>query len=204
MNGQAVDPDDLRLCLEPKVTVSSYGQMVRREERDAIATFIKCRLVERYITPIRKSKKLNGFLMMASACLMIETIESFRQGREHTKDQGAGKSVFRSFFERERAFSEFAPLTTEFYEGIRCGILHQGETTLGWRIRRDKGGLLEGTSRTVNADEFFTEIEASIEGYAEELRNAPWDCDLWCNFRSKMEKVIEHCRSERPLSRSTS
>jgi hypothetical protein len=106
--------DGVRLCLDPEVTVAAYGEMVGARI-EGIANFIKCRLVERYIAPIHKSKKLNGFLMMASACLLIETMESFRQGREHTKEHGAGERAFRSFFEREKAFSAFAPLTKEFY-----------------------------------------------------------------------------------------
>ena len=47
-----------------------------------------------------------------------------------------------SFFDVESAFAPFRGHVRDFYKGVRCGILHQAETTMGWRIRRD-GDLVE-------------------------------------------------------------
>ena len=84
--------------------------------------------------------------------------------------------------------------THDFYEGVRCGILHQAETTLGSRIRRD-GELLkiEGPIRTVNAEEFVTRLKHALDGYRADLKTGPWDDELWKSLRVKMKRNCANC-----------
>ena len=69
---------------------------------------------------------------------MIESLISFRRGWSASEEKG-GK-VFEAFFGTHEQFNGLALVANRFYGHVRNGLLHQAETTGGWRIRRD-GGL---------------------------------------------------------------
>ena len=123
--------------LSKQVTVAKYRDLVSNANRKGIADFILDRFQERYITPLRQ-KSQHGFCIMAISCLMIEALESFWQGLPDTR--GRSGQVFRHFFLRCKRLGSplgiFAQLGNDFYYSVRCGILHQAETTNGWRIGR--------------------------------------------------------------------
>lgn len=126
--------------LSSSVTIAQYREFERNRDRTAIADMIKQRFTERYITPLRgDARRKNGFSLMAISCLMIETLQSFYEGLADT--QGKSREAFERFFKENIEFTIFSPEAVSFYKGVRCGILHQGETTLGWRIQR-KGPIL--------------------------------------------------------------
>jgi len=126
--------------------------------------------------------------MMASCCLIIEALESFYQGLENT--QAAGEQVFGSFFERDLALNKFTGV--QFYKHVRCGILHQAETTGGFTIVRT-GDLFDRNKKRINAQKFLNSLERSLVTYKEQLLNSEWDSEVWDNFRRKMRFTINHC-----------
>ena len=81
----------------------------------------------------------------------------------------------------------------DFYSGVRCGILHQAETTNGWRIRRD-GSLLDSEKKTINATIFHDELEKYLKNYCKRLKTSEWDSEIWRHLRKKMNTVIENCK----------
>lgn len=204
-----------RVELSSTVTVANYREMERGQNREGLANFVQERLSERYIAPLRSvpSEKKHGFLIMAASCLLVETLESFYRGWGST-DTGinrvdiqdpckpadpnrttvsSSEVAFCYFFQRESAFVLFRPSARDFYVHVRCGILHQGETTGGWRIWRD-GDLFHAADQTINADKFLAGVERALQSYTGNLRSARWDEDIWKNFRSKMDAIIEHCK----------
>lgn len=200
--------------LSSNVSVLRYTEMETARDRQGLAKFIKERLLERYVDPLQTAKRRRGFLIMAAACLLIETLESFYRGWPDTsegipsgdiedpckpadpKRNNVSRSevAFCYFFQREPALAQFCTCAREFYKGVRCGILHQGETTGGWRIRRE-GDLLDIPNLTINANKFLAVVKHSIRAYAKKLRRpeADWDDEIWKNFRAKMNSIIEHC-----------
>jgi hypothetical protein len=207
------DLDEVKLS--SKVTVRRYREMEAAKDRNGLANFIEKRLLERYVDPLQTANKKHGFLMMASACLLIETLESFYRGWPDTDEPilrndiedackptdpgrnrvSCGEVAFCYFFQREPTFSTFRPYAHDFYVCVRCGILHQGETTRGWRIRR-KGDLFDAANLIIDADKFLAVVKCAIGHYADELRRAKenWDDEIWENFRAKMKVIIEHCK----------
>ncbi|MDW8404338.1 hypothetical protein [Chloroflexus sp.] len=179
--------------LSSSVTIAQYREFEAQKDRENIADFIFERFSERYIRPLHGSQK-HGFCMMAICCLMIEALESFYQGWPDTK--GRSREAFHSFFEQcqkqQSPLGDFAQRADDFYEGVRCGILHQAETTRGWRILR-KGPLYDPETKTINATKFLKELEAILKRYCDALRNDDWESDLWQKCRNKMEAVIENC-----------
>jgi hypothetical protein len=181
--------------LSSNVTIRRYREMEAAHHVDDIADFMYQRFTERYINPMesipRDSK--NGFSIMAVSCLMIESLESFWQGWPTTETPG--KQAFVSFFARpeNKPLADFKNVAEDFYKHIRCGILHQAETTGGWRIRR-KGPLFDTENRTINATKFHRRLHCCLVSYCDMLRESGWDSDVWENLRKKMDAVCENCK----------
>ena len=193
----ATIPDEIRGSVR-HINIVRYEKMLAENPPDkaAIAEMVYHRFHGRYIKPFlfddKRYKKFykHGFSIMASSCLLIEALESFEKGLEETpKERGAGERVFETFFEREAAFKKFKG--KGFYKNVRCGILHQGETTRGFTIERT-GDLFDGRKR-INAQRFLNALEESLGAYKKRLVNAEWDSEIWDNLRRKMRFIIAHC-----------
>jgi hypothetical protein len=69
-------------------SVADYNRAVGKEDRNAIAEAIRRRFTERDISPVSESKAKHGFTIIAICCLMIESLESFRQGWKSSDGHG--------------------------------------------------------------------------------------------------------------------
>ena len=185
------------VLLSSSVTIAKYRQLEARKDRAAIADFLRERFTERYIRPLRGAPNMkHGFCIMAISCLMIKALESFWQGWSDTthRSQEAFRSFFQRCLEQGLQLGKFAEnkLSEDFYRGVRCGILHQGETTAGWRILR-KGPLYDPKTKTINASKFNDELEKALWVYCDTLKRSSWDSKVWRNLRTKMKSIVEHC-----------
>lgn len=172
--------------LSSSITVSQYLAMEQAKNRNGISSFIHKRFHERYILPFDGNKKKNGFIMMASACLMIEALESFWHGWRKSPSSAL---AFCQFFDREDRFSHFRGHEQQFYTHVRCGIMHQAETTGGWHIRRDLGVLFDSLTKTIDATVFLREMDGSLTDYCSRLSTASWEGEEWKKFRKKMNSI---------------
>lgn len=173
------------------ITVSQYRKLERAQDRVAIACFIEKRFKERYLLPLTiDTNRKSGFTIIAISCLMIEALETFSLGWKNSKNHS--EEVFISFFDRWPSFKVFRDDARGFYKNIRCGILHQAETTGGWRIHR-KGPLLDQEHRTINATKFLHELGIVLEEYCDKLKSEPWTSACWKSFRKKMNSVCRNC-----------
>jgi len=128
---------------------------------------------------------------MANCCLLIETLQSFKNGWGDS-DRRSGKA-FKDFFSTDNNFDDLKSKGAEIHKNVRCGILHQGETTGGWRINRYSGDLFNEKTKSLNAFKFAKLLEKSLSDYKEELKKEKWDSATWDNFRTKMRKIISNC-----------
>ena len=175
------------------ITVGKYNKLLEEKNKKEIANFIYNRLYSRYIKPFEfddkayKTEYKNGFSMMANACLLIETLQSFREGLGDSGRQSG--QLFTNFFVHHNNFKIFKDKS--FYKDVRCGILHQGETTGGWKInRKKKTPLLDDTN--INANKFIKELEKSLRAYRVCLKKEEWDSETWDNLRTKMRTIIKN------------
>jgi len=178
--------------LSSTINTTELLDMINNSDKVGIADFILERFSERYINPITildRTEK-HGFSIMAISCLMIESLESFKNGWEDTRNKS--EKAFKSFFAREKEFELFKPISGQFYKNVRCGILHQSETTDGWKIRRD-GNLYERETKTINATAFLDKLETTLKKYVADLKSSDWDSSDWDNLRRKLRLVINNC-----------
>ena len=161
---------------------------------EKLAAFIRQRFRERYINPFLSldSKMKNGFSIMAVSCLLIEAYETFRQG--WPSSDGKSALAFCYFFDREDRFRDFKGSSKQFYEHVRCGILHQGETTGGWQITREVGkSLFDAPSLTVHATAFHSLLAEVTDSYSESLKTVAEKSETWKNFEKKMKATLDNC-----------
>jgi hypothetical protein len=199
-----MNPDKLYLAIyfdddgkKSKISITNYLKLIAEKDKVEISNFIYNRLYSRYIKPFSfkdenfKSKYINGFSIMANSCLLIETLESFKQGFEDTN--GKSEKMFVDFFSSESNFEILKTQAKSFYKNIRCGILHQGETTGGWILVKSTENLFESERLKINPILFMAELKISLESYKTKLQHEEWDSATWDNFRSKMRKIISNC-----------
>lgn len=185
---------------EVVVTIEDYQNMVKAKDKDKISDFIFERFYSRYVKPFSyedgkyKREFKNGFSMMANFCLLIETLESFNNGWGDSDRRS--RSAFINFFINDANFKELKNKGAEFYIHVRCGILHQGETTGGWKITRNSRKFFDEETNTINAFKFSDRIMKSLKDYKICLEREEWDSELWDNLRRKMRKIISNCATK--------
>lgn len=152
--------------------------------------YFEKRLKTRYLNPIKHIEENGdiggeGFAIVAIICSTIEALESFYQGKIYRKATNANKldpsteyyksqPIFESFLQNREPFKRHfaAPgLATEFYENVRCAILHEAATRSGWKIRIDSNDLVEqqGKNWVLNRDLFVQAIGEYMKNYRQEL-----------------------------------
>lgn len=178
---------DFNTKLSSSITVGDYRKLLEQNDKKAISAFICERFDERYFNPILNSSNKHGFSMLAIGCLVLETLESFYQGKGDTKN--ASKKMFKDFFARNTEFKVFESADDWFYQKIRCGILHQAETLDGWRILRS-GLLLNRKDKTINAETFIKQLQKELKSYSELIYK---DEQVWKNFKLKMDAICKSC-----------
>lgn len=187
-----------RLTQSGRVTVADYEawRALGEQGRDNIAEFFRERIRERYIDPVLAldPDKKNGFSIMAVSCLLIETYETFRQGWPSSDKKSA--LAFCYFFDREALFHSFSGCGQQFYKNVRCGILHQGETTGGWKITRaDRKPLFDRPRLSIHATKFHNQMAIVIDRYCRKLKAEPLKNEIWRHFSKKMNATIANCES---------
>ena len=180
------------------VTILIYEGWRDGSKTIEIADFLYERHYRRYLKPFTFNSKdykvnyKNGFSMMASYCLLIETIEGFYRGWPKSRNELA----FLKFFTRDKHFQQFSvnDVPSQFYKNVRCGILHQGETSGGWMISRKNGvPILDVANKTINANKFGETLQKSLSDYTEQLKQSDWNSELWKHAKERMKALIKNC-----------
>lgn len=174
------------------ITVRDYSNMHSAKDRTKIADLIRLRFSERYLDPVLDNPKRHGFSMLAVGCLMVEALESFRNGWKNTS--GKSEAAFCSFFQAHVEFKDLRPVAHDFYRAVRCGILHQAETTDRWRVHRESGLFVEnGGVRSVSASEFGKGLKSVLDRYHHDLDVADWNDQIWAKARKKLQAICHNC-----------
>ncbi|OYT87244.1 MAG: hypothetical protein CFE46_13685 [Burkholderiales bacterium PBB6] len=203
-------------CVELTVDASIAGRKTRADWQalrgrlaqgeahwdEAFNDFYRQRLESRYLRPIMAIQQLGalegeGFAIAALQCTLIEFLESTEQGINyvHRKPDptlfqySRSGEIFKSFLTRRRPFSDCfdEEAATSFYEGIRCGLLHEARTHNGWRIwgrTALKGQIADVANKVVNRDSFQAALLQYIAEYGARLPKEP---DLQAAFFRKFD-----------------
>lgn len=180
--------------------------------------FLRERHSEKFFEPIGslRAAAVNkwgyGFSILALCSLMIETIQSYWEGWPSTNkfelaelsklttpqayvvpksEWPTTKSAFQDFFSNP-VFKPLFPSVdaNQFYECIRNGLLHQGQTKNGWKIW-EVGPLWNSSRSAINRNKFADAVAGGFEAYLGVLNMAAWGDPRWVKARRKIWWLIE-------------
>lgn len=150
-----------------------------------------------------------GFSIMALCCLLIETLQGFREPSALLIPTGpcefpAGLCIKPSPGTNER-FRKFLRLPSfggafnnkgvakEFLHGVRNGILHEAETRKWVIWRSEPHGQIVATEQdgyALNRTLFYEAVKQEFESYLKDLRNSA-SKELRQRFREQMQKLCD-------------
>ncbi len=150
-----------------------------------------------------------GFSIMALCCLLIETLQGFREPSTVSSPMGpcefpakpcikpspGTNEQFRKFLRLPAFGGAFKnnDVANKFLHGIRNGILHEAETRK-WVIWRSEPHeqivATEQDGYALNRTLFYEAVKQEFESYLKELRN-PASKELRQRFREQMQKLCK-------------
>lgn len=90
-------------------------------------------------------------------------------------EYSSSSDIFRSFLTKRAPFAtEFTDnVARDFYSGVRCGLLHEARTKLGWRIHAvsSAGAIIDSTDKILFRDNFQTALLQFVDDYGEALQH---------------------------------
>jgi len=134
---------------------SLRAKLERSENKDIWETayneYFFERLEKRYFAPIKllmdnSTYQGEGFTIVTICCSLIEFLETSIQGLNYKYlknnqkltefEYCSSKAIFINFLSEREPFNKHfnKDSAKDFYENIRCGLLHEAQTKNGWRI----------------------------------------------------------------------
>jgi hypothetical protein len=201
------------------------AKWLQEEDMPKLSAFLRKRYEARFFAPIeclQTASNTNdgyGFSMMALCCLLVETIQCYREGMPTTgrsewcalvriqKSEEVpknyqlqqnipkkGQQVFEQFF---RDYQNFFPNVngSDFYPNIRNGLLHQAQTKNGWTI--DTCGSLvcdPPPNKHINRNLFARALRNTFDKYIVDLSAKLWTDPEWKSAATKVWWLIRISR----------
>ena len=195
------------LQISPKYTVAFWRGLEldpdnpEQEEWLKAVDVLRDRIQGRFIKPAQtlidvdkaNHQQTYGFAILALDCLVLETIQGFREGvTSHTRQSGR---LFREFLSGWKPFIDClrddmvaTKKADEFFSQGRCALHHSGATekmtvgVSGPMMRFDEDQI------SVNRTLFHKELESEFDRYLETLAD-PLSVDLRKKFLLKMSTI---------------
>lgn len=171
------------------------------ENWDIAFQFFEERITTRYLNPIRKILEMDlntgeGFAVVNLQCSLIETIECFWNGwiyefkvakkgvkpsykykmgpATYKGSRVRNRDIFIKFFEEREPFKSLGIDGDDFFENVRCGLLHETQTKNNWVIRKEEDMQIEfykvdGNKKIIYRKKFQDAIETVITEFKSQL-----------------------------------
>lgn len=216
---------ETELELAPKCTAECVAKWLEEQDTSRLCVFLRRRHEARFFGPIECLRTASnthegyGFSMMALCCLLVETIQCYREGMPTTsriewralvsiqKNElvplpyqlqktipKRDPQVFEQFF---CDFQDFFPNVngSDFYRNIRNGLLHQAQTKDGWTIDT-RGSLIcePAPKKHINRSLFAQALKSTFDKYLADLQQKRWNAPEWKHAATKMWWLIRISR----------
>ena len=175
--------------------------------QEAFRDYFKERLNLRYLHPVKVLRENGtssgeGFSIMAILCTLVEFLESTVEGLKYKFTRSTeklnqyeysnSKDIFVNFLCKRTPLSQHFSdgLAREFYDCIRCGLLHEAQTKGGWKIwaNNQNGILVDKENKIVYRDNFEKAIQEFINDYGSKLVK---EKELQASFVRKFDSLCE-------------
>ncbi len=139
-----------------------------------------------------------GFAILALDCLLIETIQAFKNGK-HAETPKESRRAYETFLTSSPRFQKYFsfPRVQDFYTNMRNGLLHDGETRKGWLVKANpQYDLVDPQpdgSIIVNRERFHDVLVKDFKAYVRDLSN-PANKGLRKNLVSAISALCDRSR----------
>jgi hypothetical protein len=219
-------PNEIEIA--PGYPIQRYIELKTQRKGAEISELIRSRFDARFFSPLGYSlakgewntsedrntnpAKPSGWLMVSVACLSVESLIAFTKGLIRVPNCG---EEFTAFFESNAAFAYLLKAFpafkygkngkekkgNKFYSLIRCGLLHQAETSESWRLLLGHigGPMVTNTvgMPCIYAKPIFAGVGNAIRSYCENLAtNTEFTTDRkseWGKALRKLDAIAEGC-----------
>ena len=166
------------LKVSVKYTSDDWNALSKDNSDDWIkaANIVSDRLHGRYLSYSTECLKSphSGFVVLSIDCLIMETIQQFREGIIENQGRGRSQELISSFLSGQYFQPEFNPIAIDsFFKDIRCGLLHQAEARNKWLIRRKQDSILRefpgGDGYIIDIEIFHEALCNTFEEYLNDI-----------------------------------
>lgn len=163
---------------------------------------LELRLDTRYFCPINailnmKAYEGEGFAAMTLICSLIEFLQSSFEGKYYVYQAteikavySKSKEMFKRFLTSHKPFSEVFndDKAKDFYENIRCGLLHEAATKEDWTIRRcQSSSFVNIDNKVLYTTDFIKAIKVYIKDYKQSILES--EGNLRFHLARKLDKL---------------
>lgn len=171
---------------------------------NSIVKNMKLRVENNYISPMKEIIRITaktstpenvGFISMGVCCILIELLYELKHGYD-TSDEGGNC---------RNAYEEILPLmdyritnamAKMFYKGIRCGIIHQGQTKEKIAITFETTSIMEkcGKLYLCNPTILFEKLKEQYKEYWDEVSRSSYHETPGKNLCDKFGLILGHLK----------
>ena len=130
--------------------------------------------------------------MMAATSLMIETFQSFKEGKKDTNQRGMGETAFVNFFKEYTR--EFPVINDSDFTKHSLRNSSSGTDTEGFRIIRT-GPIFDSVGKSIDATLFFRSLKQVVVWYVDALRLQQMNVDAWTKALRKVKFICDASRT---------
>jgi len=197
-----------------EITGAMLSHWLKNNEATKLSQFFIDRLYGRYLKPLDypsdeyRKKYKSGFAIMINCCLLIETYISWMEP-DFRETDGKSERCFMYFFLTNSSFQCFSVgspslrdirtfhkkldksgLASDFWQNVRCALLHNGETNNGWKIVRN-GALFESASKRINAIAFMDGLKQVLNDFKANLDRSDFGNDMiWKTYKDRLSDLL--------------
>lgn len=195
---------------EAKALLSNYNDALGKEiHADAVKYYnqicknMRLRVEDNYIKPINafirttktsKNRENFGFIVMGINCILVELYFELINGYDESNDCGnCIIDAYKTVLPQLDSSISIAD-AKKFYKGIRCGIIHQGQTKEKTAITFEHACIVEcnGGYYLCNPELLFRELKKLYASYWKNISEKSYDEPLAQKMVYKFTKILEH------------
>lgn len=169
---------------------------------DMVKKHMKKRINENYFSPIERVNsslsKLDipentAFITMGINCILIELFFEIKNGLDSSSDSGAVGNAYKEILPLlDSTISKTSAI--KFYKGIRCGILHQGQTKNNTALTYQLE-IVFGQNEPYylsNPQTVFIKLKKLYQSYWEEISTKNYSDEMAKKLIKKYNSILKH------------
>ena len=194
------DAKQIGESLNQAINNNNHAEATRLFQK--VKKYMKKRINENYFSPIENINKSlsrldvpenTAFIIMSINCILIELFFEMRNGFDESKESGAVGNAYKEILPLLDS-NISANLAQRFYKGIRCGILHQGQTKEDTALTYQLETVFErnGQYFLSNPKTVFKELKKLYEKYWQEISEKNYYDEMSIKLIRKYNSILTH------------